>query len=111
MPMEGNSLERRNVDEKKAKDALEQDLKAYKKLERINKSDEFNDFFDAQITTATLKILSCFTGKGPQNWDEFCRIRGEVVGILYPIQQVRGAKALQKQLQEQLDNIYNQAVE
>jgi hypothetical protein len=99
------------MDEKQAKDALEKDLKNYKKLERINKSDEFNDFFDAQVTTATLKMLSCFTGKGPQNWDEFCRIRGEVVGILYPIQQVRGAKVAQQQLRDQLDNIYNQEVE
>lgn len=99
------------MDEQKAREAIAEDLKAYKKLEQINKSDEFNDFFELQISTVVQKMLTCFTGTGPKNYDDFCRIRGEVIGMLYPIQQIRGAKALQKQLQEQLDNIYNQEVE
>lgn len=90
--------------------ALKEDLKNYKKLEQINKSDEFNDFFELQVTTVVGKMLQCFTGTGPKDWDEFCRIRGEVIGMLYPIQQVRGAKAMQKQLKEQLDSMYNQPV-
>lgn len=89
------------------KDAINEDLKAYKKLERINKSAEFDDFFELQITTVVQKMLTCFTGKGPENWDEFCKIRGEVVAYLYPIQQVRGAKVMSKKLQEQLDAYYN----
>lgn len=94
-------------DPKQYEEALKQDLKAYSKLERINKSDEFNDFFDLQVSTVVQKMLSLFTGKGPKNWDEFCRIRGEVIGVLYPIQQIRGAKVLKKQLQDQLNTIYN----
>jgi hypothetical protein len=96
------------MDEAKQKDAINEDLRAYKKLEKINNSQEFDDFFQLQITTVVQKMLSCFTGKGPQNWDEFCKIRGEVVGMLYPIQQVRGAKVMAQKLQEQLDAYYNQ---
>lgn len=95
------------MDDQAHKKALEADLKNYRKLDQINNSEEFNTFFDLQINTAALKMLGCFTGKGPESWDEFCRIRGEVVGMLYPIQQVRGAKAMQKQLKENLDAYYN----
>lgn len=100
-------------DDKKAKqyeDALKEDIKAYKKLDKINGSDEFNDFFAFQITTVTKKIMDCFAGEGPKNWDEFCKLRGEVIGILLPIQQVRGAKVVSDQLQQQLDTMYNQQV-
>lgn len=97
-------------DTKKYEEAIQVDLKAYKKLDKINQSAEFKDFFDLQVTTVTQKMLQCFTGKGPANWDEFCRIRGEVIGILYPIQQIRGAKVMQQQLQEQLDTMYNSQV-
>lgn len=89
------------------KEALETELRNYARLDNINKSPEFNDFFDLQVDTVVQKMLACFTGTGPQNWDEFCRIRGEVVGMLYPIQQIRGAKALQTQIKQQLDTYYN----
>jgi hypothetical protein len=94
-------------DPKQYEEAIKQDLKAYAKLEKINKSDEFNDFFDLQVTTVTQKMLSMFTGTGPKDWNEFCRIRGEVVAALYPIQQIRGAKVMKHQLQEQLNAMYN----
>lgn len=89
------------------KKSLEDDLKIYNKLDRINDSDEFNDFFSLQMDTATKKMLEMFTGKGPANWEEFTRIRGEVVGIIYPIQQIRGAKFLKRHLKQQLDEYYN----
>lgn len=92
-------------------DGIKQDLKSYQKLDKINKSSEFDDFFQLQITYVVQKMMTCFTGKGPENWDEFCKVRGEVVAALYPIQQVRGAKFMVKQLQEQLDAMYNQKTE
>lgn len=94
-------------DPKQYEEAIKQDLKAYSKLEKINKSDEFNDFFDLQMTTVVQKMLSVFTGNGPKNWEDFQRIRGEVVAYLYPIQQIRGAKVLKRQLKDQLDQLYN----
>lgn len=90
-----------------AEKALKQELKSYSKLEKINKSEEFNDFFELQIDTVAQKMLQCFTGEGPKNYDEFCRIRGEVIAYLYPIQQIRGAKILKQQLMKQLNEYYN----
>ena len=87
--------------------ALKDEMKVYSKLEKINNSEEFNDFFDLQIDTVVKKMLTCFTGTGPQNWDEFCRIRGEVIGVLFPIQQIRGAKYMKTQLKSQIDEYYN----
>lgn len=91
---------------------LKEDLKAYKKLDKINDSQEFNDYFQYQITQVVQKMVSCFTepgdkSKAPKNWDEFCRVRGEILAALVPIQQIRGAKFVTKQLQEQLDQMYN----
>lgn len=87
--------------------ALTEDLKAYKKLDRINQTEEFDAFFQLQIATVVQKMLSLFTGQ-PKTHDEYLALRGEIVAYLYPIQQIRGAKVMAKQLQEQLDNIYNQ---
>lgn len=94
-------------DPKKMEEGIKQDLKNYQRLDKINGSDEFNDFFQLQIDTAATKMLAVFTGTGPKDWDEFCRIRGEVVAYLYPIQQIRSAKAMKQQLTEQLSNYYN----
>lgn len=96
-----------NPEQEQYKKGIEDDLKAYKKLEKINNSDEFNDFFNLQVDTASKKIMTAFTGDGPKDWDAFCKLRGEVVGILYPMQQIRGAKAVQAQLKEQLNTYYN----
>lgn len=92
-------------------DGLKQDLKAYKKLDSINNSPEFDSFFQYQITQVVQKMLKMFTESGPKTWDEFCRLRGEVLGALVPIQQVRGAKYVAKQLQDQLDQMYNSKVD
>lgn len=94
-------------DAKAHEDAVKRDLKNYAKLERINSSDEFNDFFALQIDTVAQKMLALFTGNGPKDWDEFCKVRGEVVAILYPVQQIRGAKVMKKQLSDQLNEYYN----
>lgn len=94
-------------DPKAHEQAMRDELRAYSKLEKINKSSEFNDFFAFQIDEAAKKMLTCFTGTGPQSYDEFCRIRGEVIGVLYPIQQVRGAKYVQEEIKSQLNEYYN----
>lgn len=89
------------------KQAIESEFVNYTKLDRINNSEEFDTFFALQVDTAAQKILSLFAGNGPKNWDEFCKVRGEVIGILYPIQQVRGAKVMKEQLKDQLNSYYN----
>lgn len=99
------------MDESKHEEALKEDLKAYKKLEKINKSAEFDDYFQYQITQTVQKMLKLFTEDGPKNWDEYCKLRGEVLGMLVPIQQIRGAKFVAQKLQEQLDTYYNQKLD
>lgn len=99
------------MDEQKHQEALNEDLKAYKKLDKINNSTEFDDFFKMQITTVTQKMLSCFTGSKPLSYEEYLAVRGEIIAYLYPIQQIRGAKVMAKQLQDQLDAYYNQKVD
>ena len=96
------------MEDDQQKIAIEQELKNYKKLDRINQSEEFETFFKLQIDTVVLKMLACFTGNGPTDWNDFCKRRGEIVAYLYPIQQIRGAKVMQKQLADNLNTMYNE---
>lgn len=97
-------------DVKKQAQAIQDDIKHYKKLDAINTSPEFDEFFNLQIETAAKKMLACFTGAGPANWEEFCKLRGEVVAYLYPIQEIRGTKAMIQTLTEQLNTYYNKQI-
>lgn len=103
-------------DEKAQAELYKQDLeaqaKAYKKLQKIGQSQEFNDFFDFQLKTVAEKMLWAFTsgkdGDNVKNWDDFCKVRGEVVARLHPIQEVRGADAMIAHFKKQLDDYYKQ---
>lgn len=97
------------MDEHKAhKEGLESDLRALEKLKRINNSQEFNDYFDLILKTASEKMVWAFVGDNVKTWDDFLKVRGEVVSYLFPIQEVRGADAMEKHLKEQLDSYYKQ---
>lgn len=89
---------------------IKKDIRNYEKLEKINKSDEFNDFFNLQIETVANKILWAFVGDNVKDWDSFCKVRGEVVAYLYPIQEVRGAEQMKKQLVDSLNQFYSRQV-
>lgn len=91
-------------------EALKEDLKAWTELDKINQSAEFNTFFDLQVNTIVNKMLACFSGKGPENWDEFCKIRGEVVATLSPIQYIRDSTAMKAKIKEQINQIYNKQI-
>lgn len=86
---------------------LEDDIRAYSRLKAINRSREFNDFFDLLLKTVSEKMLWAFTGDNVKSYEDFLKIRGEVVSYLYPIQEVRGAGVMEKHLKEQLDKFYN----
>jgi hypothetical protein len=90
-------------------EAIRKDIKNYAELKAINNSSEFDRFFKLQIDTVVAKILAVFTGKGPENWDEFCKVRGEIIAMLYPIQEVRGAETMIKHLTEQMNNYYGKS--
>lgn len=89
-----------------AKKGIYKDIKAYKALRSINSSDEMNAFVDLLIQTVAQKIIWAFTTDNIKTWDDFCKIRGEIIAYLYPVQEVRGADAMIKHLEEQLNNLY-----
>lgn len=90
---------------------IEEDIKLYSKLKNINNSQEMNDFFDLVTKTVTDKLLWVFIGDNVKDWDHFCKVRGEIIALLYPIQEVRGADAMAKHLHEQLDSLYKNPVD
>jgi hypothetical protein len=88
------------------KEGIEKDLKGLAKLRKIDQSQEFNDYFDFVLDTVSKKMFTAFTGDNVKTWDDFLKIRGEVVAYLYPIQEVRSAEAVEKQLKERLNSFY-----
>lgn len=95
-------------------EALKEQAKAYKKLQKIADSDEFNDYFDYQIKIIADKMIWTFTtgktGDNIQNWDDFCKVRGEIIARLQPIQDIYGAENMVKALQQNIDNYYKKQV-
>lgn len=102
-------------DAKKLEQAQKEQIKAYTRLKRIADSPEFQDYFQFQLKTAADKMIWAFTtgknGDNVQNWDDFCKVRGEIVSRLHGIQEVMGAEAMETYLKQQLDNYYNKQVE
>lgn len=107
--------------EKKATKELEEQMKSYKNLQKIGDSQEFNDYFEFCIQAVTDKMIWMFgTHPDPltktstdniQNWDDFCKARGEIVARLQPIQAVRDSGAIVEHLKKQLDGYYNKRPE
>jgi hypothetical protein len=93
------------------KQGLEDEIKAYKKLQKVGELAEFNDFFEFQLKTAADKMIWAFTtgkeGDNIKNWDDFCKVRGEIIARLHPIQEIRGAESMVAYMKQQLDNYYN----
>lgn len=91
--------------------AAQKEIKAYEKLKKISKSEEFNDFFDFQLETVAQKMLWAFTtgkdGDNVKTWEDFCKVRGEIVARLHPIQEARGAEAMLEYMKDQLKKVYN----
>lgn len=92
--------------------ALKNEIKSYEKLAKINDSDEVNELFELLIRTCADKMIWTFTtgkeGDNVKSWDDFCKVRGEIIARLQPIQDVRGSKGMVKYLREQLKTYYDQ---
>lgn len=99
------------MDPKKVEDNINKDINAYKKLNKLNRSQEFETFFKLLLDTAANKMIWAFTGDNIESYADFCKVRGEIIAYLYPIQEVRSSDAMVKQLQEQLDNYYKNPIE
>lgn len=101
-------------EEKRAKEyakGIKKDIKGYKKLKSLNKSEELDTFLDLLVKTAGDKMVWAFTGDNIKSWDDFCKVRGEIISYLYPIQEIRGADSMVKHLEQQLDSYYNNTID
>lgn len=86
--------------------ALESDAKAYAKLSKIKDSTEFQAYFDHQIEIVTQQMIMAFASDKVNSWDDYCKVRGEIIARLQPIQEVYDADKLAAQTKEQIKNFY-----
>ena len=94
--------------EEAQKQAIREQIEHYAKLNRINGSPEFEDFFSLLMNTVADKMIWAFTGDNIKDMNDFYKVRGEIISYLYPIQQIKGADAMSRQLNEQLNSYYNE---
>ena len=94
----------------KQKKAFEDQIKHFKELSKIKDSPEFKKYFEAQLETLAQKLIWTFsTGKDGDNvkdWDDFCKVRGEVIARLQPIQDIYAAEGIAQHLKTQLKDMY-----
>jgi len=93
-------------DVKNHEKALKEQVKLYKELKKVGNSDELKTYFDLLLKTAADKMVWSFVGENIKDWNDFCRVRGEIVAYLFPLQEVRGADVMVKHLTEQLNEYY-----
>lgn len=111
-------------DAKKAEKDIKDQIKEYRKLQAISNSAEFNDYFNNQIKIVTDKLIWGFgthqkklgtDSKGKvvtesidniQNWDDFCKWRGEIIARIQPIQEIYSAQNMIDYLNQQLAIYY-----
>lgn len=95
------------MDEQAHKDALQKDINVYKALNKVNKSEELNAFIDLVLKTVVAKMYYALTNKKAiQSYEDFLELRAEITSYLYPIQEVRGAKAAIDALEQQIKDYY-----
>lgn len=91
-------------------DAAKQEILAqideFKKLAELKKNEDVKQLFDYQFKVAAQKMVYCFTGDNVKDWNDFCKIRGEIIARMEPIQTIFTAEAASQQLQEQLKTMF-----
>ena len=94
-------------DATRAKQSIEKDINAYRKLKNIPNHEGMNDFLDMLLKTAAEKMVWSFLEGNVKSYEDFIKVRAEVTSYLYGIQEVRGADAMVKHLEQQLKQYYN----
>jgi len=88
------------------KKALEEEIKAYRKLQGVALTDEFKEFSDRLVKTVTDKMIYAFTSDSIKSWEDYCRVKGEIIARLQPIQEVFEAGSMARSLEERLKEYY-----
>lgn len=98
--------------EDQASQELQKQTEEAQALDNLKQLPGFDAYADLMIKTVADKMLWGFsTGKSGdniQNWDDFCKLKGEVVARLQPIQDVYGAKHMIDYLRKQLQDYYKE---
>lgn len=90
----------------KHEEAINQQIAFYNDLKNLSNSADVQKVLDLFLKTATEKIVRAFTTDTIKDWNDFCKLRGEVFSCLYPVQEVRGAQSISDHLRKELDNLY-----
>lgn len=90
-----------------AKQAIQEDIKRYRELQAIADQEAFQAYSASLINTVVNKMIWAFTESNIKDWNDFCKLRGEVVARLQPLQEVHGAQAMIDHLTEQLNSYFN----
>lgn len=88
------------------KQLLQKDINAWRKLQSISLTDEFNQLTDSLVKTVADKIIYSFTTDSIKTIEDFYKVKGEVVARLQPLQEITGAGQMVQQLEQQLKEYY-----
>jgi hypothetical protein len=86
--------------------ALKEEILAYRKLQDIAITDEFEQFKNRLVKTVATKMIYAFTSESIKTFDDFCRIRGEVIARLQPLQEIAQAGEMAESLEKNLKDLY-----
>lgn len=86
--------------------AIQDQIAHYNELINLGNEEAVQKILDINLRVATDKLVLAFTSDTIKDWKDFCTLRGEVFSCLYPVQEIRGAKAIAEHLRSQLDNLY-----
>lgn len=87
--------------------AMREEIEAYRKLQDIAVTDEF-DQFAAKLTKIVVdKMIYAFTNeRAVTSMEDFYKIRGEIIARMQPLQEIGQAEAMARQLEERLKEFY-----
>ncbi len=94
-------------DDKKALDAMREEINVYSKLKELKNSEGFGDFLVFLTRATSVQMMTAFIGNDVKTWEDFLKLRGEVVANLRILQEVGGAEMIEKQLTDQLKKYLN----
>lgn len=90
----------------KHEEAMREQITHYNELKNLSNSEDVQKVLDLFLKTATEKLVRAFTTDSIKDWEDFCKLRGEIFSCLYPVQEIRGAQAVADHLRSELDNLY-----
>lgn len=91
-----------------SKKSLKEEILSYRKLQAVAMTDEFQEYSNRLIKTVSEKMIYAFTADSIKTFDDFCRVRGEIIARLQPIQEVHGAAQIAESLEQRLKEFYTE---